>query len=527
MNNLNNNRKIRVRYAPSPTGFQHIGGIRTALYNYLFAKKMGGDFILRIEDTDDKRFVDGSIDYIINSLKWLGIEPNEGYGFGDGNYGPYIQSKRLDLYNPIIKKLLDDGNAYYAFDTSDDLDDYKKIKNFKYNCFTRDRLNNSLNMSKDKLKELLDSNVPYVIRAKVPKDKTIIVNDLIRGMIKVSSNELDDKVLVKSDGVPTYHLASTVDDYLMNISHVLRGDEWLASAPLHILIHEWIGNTNIPEFLHLSVILRPDGKKKLGKRDGDELGICVFPLKYLDDDNNFKDGYKELGYLPEALLNILALLGWSTGDNVEILNLNEMIERFDFKNLHKAGARFDKKKAEWLNKQHIMKLSDDDFVMLIFNSLNINNTFLGDYIHKLQYSDVNISGLLTDNYKTLLNIVPLIRTKIDSLNDIAFYIKPLLYDNINCNNDNLDEKIISGLSTLKENILKLEHITPETIELCYKNVLANNEYLNTNKKVFMKAFRNAVTGEDIGASVYHLISFIGIEKTDTRLNNYININKTN
>ena len=527
------NKKVRVRFAPSPTGNLTIGGVRTALYNYLFAKKMGGDFILRIEDTDSKRSVDGSTDYVIESLKWLGIEPNEGFGFGDGKYGPYIQSERNHIYKPIIDKLINDGNAYYAFDTDIDIEKYKLNKDFKYNLYTRHNLNNSLNMSKDKLDDLLKNNVPYVIRAKIPKDRDIIIDDVVRGKVVFSSNVLDDKILIKSDGIPTYHFAATVDDYLMDITHVFRGDEWLPSAPLHILIHEWIGNINPPIYAHLSVILRPDGKKKLSKRDGDELGICVFPINYKDDDGFIKKGYRELGYSPDALLNNLALLGWNPGNNIEFMKLNEMIDLFDITKFHKAGARFDKKKSEWLNKQHIMNLSDDDFVLLIFNNIEKPIFLGGGYNYKIycEYIKDGITQIhalkyFYDKYKTLLDIVPLIRTKIDNFNDIALYVKPLLYGVlISC--DCLDNEILFGLKKLNNDLLSLAEFSPENIENVYKNVLNNDLFLSTNKKIFMKAFRRALTNEDIGASVYHIASFIRKNETSKRLIDYIEFNEFN
>ena len=473
---------------------------------------MGGDFILRIEDTDSERFVDGSIEYIIASLKWLGIEPNEGYGFGDGEHFPYIQSKRLDIYKPYIDKLISDGNAYYAFDTTDELSVHRaSVKNFTYGHSTRMNLNNSLNMSSDKLNELLSNGTPYVIRAKLPYNKVITFDDTVRGKVSFNTSNMDDKVLVKSDGVPTYHLASTIDDYTMGITNVLRGDEWLPSAPLHVLLHSWLGNTEIPTYSHLSVILRPDGKKKLSKRDGDELGICVFPLEYMDDDGVLKKGYRESGYLPVAMSNILSLLGWNPADGstTDVMNMDDLLNKFSLEHLHKAGARFDKKKAEFLNKQHIMKLSNDEFVDLLYNNIERPSYLESDELWR----------------KKLLDIVPMVNTKLDSTNDVKLYLTPLLYRNTPVN-DGIDTHISVGLLMLIESFkcILVSTSTPEDIENIYKSVLSTNEKLSSDKKAFMRAFRRSLTSEDVGVSVYHLVAFIGIEEATKRIIKYIDIN---
>lgn len=346
---------VRVRFAPSPTGALHIGGVRTALYNYLFAKKNGGTFILRIEDTDQKRWVKGAETYIFDALKWLNIPPDESPKIG-GNYGPYKQSERNSIYREYIKQLLDSGGAYYAFDTPESLEEErKKCQNnqqfFAYNYLNRARLDNSLTISKEETKRRVASGKPYVIRFKIPENKTIVMNDLIRGMIKVNTSTLDDKVLFKSEGLPTYHFANVVDDYLMKITHVIRGEEWLPSLPLHAMLYEAFG-WQAPQFAHLALILKPAGKGKLSKRDAIEGQFPIFPLSW----ENSK-GYREAGYFPEAVINLLALLGWNPGTDQEFFSLEELIQCFDFKNVGKSGVRFSKDKAIWFNHHYLQQYS--------------------------------------------------------------------------------------------------------------------------------------------------------------------------
>ncbi len=322
-------KKVRVRFAPSPTGPLHIGGVRTALYNYLFAKKFDGDFILRIEDTDQNRFVEGAEEYIVEALNWLNIPFDEGPG-KEGDCGPYRQSERKGMYKDYAMQLLDSGNAYYAFDTPEELDNVRKEfekekKNFQYDCNTRSSLKNSLSLSKEETNSLLEKNTPYVLRFKFPKDTEILIHDLIRGEVRMNSNLLDDKVLYKSDGMPTYHLANIVDDHLMKISHVIRGEEWLPSCPLHVMLYKAFGwESTMPEFAHLPLLLKPEGNGKLSKRDGDRLGFPVFPLEWQDPiSKETSSGYREAGYFPEAVINILALLGWNSGTEKEIFSLDD------------------------------------------------------------------------------------------------------------------------------------------------------------------------------------------------------------
>ena len=351
-------RKVRVRFAPSPTGPLHIGGVRTALYNYIFARKNGGDMILRIEDTDSRRFVPGAEEYINDALKWLGIVFDEGVKEG-GKFGPYRQSERKEIYKKYVDQLLSDGKAYIAFDTPEELEAAReRIPNFQYDAHTRGSMRNSLVMPKEEVEKLIDNGVQYVVRFKVEPDRDVVVNDLIRGEVKINSNIIDDKVLYKSaDGLPTYHLANIVDDHLMEVSHVIRGEEWLPSAPLHVLLYEAFGWLDtMPQFVHLPLLLKPVGNGKLSKRDGDKLGFPVFLLEWKDPETGeISSGYREKGYLPEAVVNFLALLGWNPGDDTEMMDLDELIRKFSFEHCSKAGAKFDYKKGIWFNHEYIGK----------------------------------------------------------------------------------------------------------------------------------------------------------------------------
>lgn len=372
-------RKVRVRFAPSPTGPLHIGGVRTALYNYLFAKQNGGDFILRIEDTDQTRFVEGAEDYIVESFKWLGLKFDEGVGIG-GEYGPYKQSDRKELYRKYALELVEKGWAYYAFDTPEELDVLRKQyecekKNFQYDCNTRKGLRNSLTLSKEEVEDLLNQGVAYVIRFKFPENEDIHLDDLIRGHVKMNSSLLDDKVLYKSDGMPTYHLANIVDDHLMKISHVIRGEEWLPSCPLHVMLYKAFGwEDTMPQFAHLPLLLKPDGNGKLSKRDGDRLGFPVFPLQWTDPKSKeISSGYRESGYLSEAVINMLALLGWNSGTEQEIFSLEELVKIFSIDRISKHGAKFDLEKAKWFNHQYLQKVEDDKLAQEFIKDLKSRN----------------------------------------------------------------------------------------------------------------------------------------------------------
>lgn len=353
-------RKVRVRFAPSPTGPLHIGGVRTALYNYLFARQHGGDLVFRIEDTDSNRFVPGAEDYILESFRWLGIQFDEGVSFG-GEHGPYRQSERRDIYKKYVKLLLDAGKAYIAFDTPEELTKKREeIENFQYDAHTRGMMRNSITLGEEETQRLIEAGEQYVVRFKIEPGEEVHVDDIIRGDVRIMSDVLDDKVLYKSaDELPTYHLANIVDDHLMEITHVIRGEEWLPSAPLHVLLYRAFGwEDTMPRFAHLPLLLKPDGKGKLSKRDGDRLGFPVFPLEWHGADGTICSGYRESGYLPEAVINFLALLGWNPGTDQEILSMQELIEQFDLSKCSKSGAKFDYVKGQWFNREYILKTDD-------------------------------------------------------------------------------------------------------------------------------------------------------------------------
>lgn len=368
-------RRVRVRFAPSPTGGLHIGGVRTALFNYLLAKKHGGDFILRIEDTDQNRFVPGAEDYIINSLKWCGIEPNEGVGFGDGAHAPYRQSERKPMYRQYAEKLIESGHAYYAFDTEEELEKWREDLKAQgnpspqVNSITRQYLKNSTSLSADETKARLERGDEYVIRFKMPRNEEVKFQDIIRGWVTFNTSQLDDKVLLKKDGMPTYHLAHVVDDTLMNISHAIRGEEWLPSAPLHVLCFKALGwESTMPLYAHLPLILKPDGNGKLSKRDGDRLGFPSFPLSWTDPTTGeTATGYREHGFFPEAFINFLSLIGWNPGGDKEVLTYAEMIEAFSLEKVHKGGAKFDYEKAKWFNQQYLKNTSNEVLAKAIEN----------------------------------------------------------------------------------------------------------------------------------------------------------------
>lgn len=367
-------RKTRVRFAPSPTGPLHIGGVRTALYNYLFARQRGGELIFRIEDTDSTRFVPGAEAYITEAFKWLGITFDEGVGIG-GNYGPYRQSERKDIYVKYVDQLLESGKAYVAFDTPEELNAKREsVKNFQYDAHTRGEMRNQLTLGDEETQRLIEAGEKYVVRFKVEPGEEIVVHDIIRGEVKVMSDILDDKVLYKSaDNLPTYHLANIVDDHLMEVSHVIRGEEWLPSAPLHVLLYRAFGWTDtMPEFAHLPLLLKPDGKGKLSKRDGDRLGFPVFPLEWHGADGTVCSGYRESGYLPEAVINFLALLGWNPGTEQEILSMDELVSLFDLEKCSKSGARFDYVKGLWFNREYLINTPDAQLAPAFMQILEAN-----------------------------------------------------------------------------------------------------------------------------------------------------------
>ncbi|MEM6725259.1 MAG: glutamate--tRNA ligase [Bacteroidota bacterium] len=361
-------RPVRVRFAPSPTGPLHIGGVRTALYNYLFAKHYQGTFILRVEDTDQNRYVPGAEDYIRESLEWIGLQTDEGPASG-GDFGPYRQSERKDLYGQYTQQLLDAGHAYYAFDTPEALSQARETaeaqkETFKYDWKSRKSMRNSLSLDPTEVEKLLADGTPHVVRLKVMPEQDVIFNDLVRGEVKYNSSELDDKVLLKADGMPTYHMANVVDDYLMQISHVIRGEEWLPSTPTHVLLYQGLGWIDVmPRFCHVPLLLKPTGKGKLSKRDGAKFGMPVFPLDWTDPKTGEAiDGFRERGFEPDAVVNFLSLLGWSPGDDTEMMDLEELVRRFDGQRIQKGGARFDFDKAKWFNQQYLLKADPEDLL---------------------------------------------------------------------------------------------------------------------------------------------------------------------
>jgi len=415
-----NDQKIRVRFAPSPTGPLHIGGVRTALYNYLFARKHGGKVILRIEDTDQNRYVKGAEDYIIESLNWCGILFDEDIVNG-GPYGPYRQSERKHIYREYAEQLVRHGYAYYAFDTPEELDvmrEKEKNNNIhlsQYGPFTRLGMKNSLSLSQDEVKRRIASGEPYVIRIRIPENEEIHVNDLIRGDVLVQSSSLDDKVLFKSDGWPTYHLANIVDDHLMQISHVIRGEEWLPSAPLHVLLYRYLGwEETMPKFAHLPLLLKPDGNGKLSKRDGDRLGFPVFPLQWTDPvTKDISSGYRESGYLPDAFVNILAFLGWNPGTEQELFTMDELIHEFSIERVGKHGSKFDPEKARWYNHQYLVKKPEKELIGLLKQELEKRN---------LHFEDPYIATVI-HLIKERANLIPDLWN-----NSWFFFVPPTAYD---------------------------------------------------------------------------------------------------
>lgn len=500
--------KVRVRFAPSPTGALHLGGVRTALYDYLFAKKNGGDFVLRIEDTDTARFVEGAEDYIMKSLEWCGIIPDESPKHG-GKFAPYRQSERRHIYDKYTEEILKTDYAYIAFDTPEELDKIRKEfeakgEVFSYNYQTRSMMKNSVSLSEEEVNQLLQENTPYVVRFKMPFDRDLHLTDIIRGKTSINTNTLDDKVLVKKDGMPTYHFANIIDDHEMEITHVIRGEEWLPSLGLHTLLYEAMGWES-PEFAHLSLILKPQGKGKLSKRDGAKFGFPVFPMNFHDEktNENFK-GYKEEGYLPEAFINFLALLGWSPSDDKEILSLEEMIEEFDLRKVHKAGARFSPEKAEWFNHQYIQKTDNATLLALLKEINDVKNTSLSD--------------------AQLLQIIDLMKERATFVKDIYhdghfFFATPTSYDE--------KAKKKAWKEGTKENMQKLsEHLSPlnedefsaENIKEKLQSFAKENE-LGMGK--VMMPLRLALVGELKGPDVPVIAAFLGKEETLTRLKNAV------
>ena len=497
--------KVRVRFAPSPTGPLHLGGVRTALYDYLFAKHNGGDFILRIEDTDTQRYVPGSEEYIMEALEWIGMVPDESPKHG-GPYAPYRQSERRDIYDRYTEQILKTDYAYLAFDTPEELDQIRaefeaRGDVFAYNYETRNRLRNSISLPEEEVKKLLEEKTPYVIRFKMPLDRIIDLNDIIRGKFSVNTNTLDDKVLVKNDGMPTYHFANIIDDHEMKITHVIRGEEWLPSMALHVLLYEAMG-WDAPEFAHLSLILKPEGKGKLSKRDGDKFGFPVFPLNFTDPaTGNTSAGYREEGYLPEAFINMVAMLGWSPADNKEIVSMDEMIKEFDLNKVHKAGARFSAEKAKWFNQQYLQLMS--------------NEAILPEFKKVLAENNVEVSD------EKALKIIGLMKERATFVKDIYndgkfFFHAP----------ESFDEKA-SKKAWSPETAVLMQELTEAISSLDFKaeiikesiHHLAEAKGLGMGK--VMMPLRLSLVGELKGPDVPDLMEMIGKEETISRINKAI------
>ncbi len=500
--------KVRVRFAPSPTGPLHIGGVRTALFNYLFAKKHQGDFVLRIEDTDQNRYVAEAENYIVESLKWCGIPFDEGPGKEKG-FGPYRQSERTNLYKQYADKLIESGNAYYAFDTAEALDCHRKDheikgKTFIYNWHNRLKLNNSLSLSQEEVTAKLEAGEVYVIRFKCPESETLHITDEIRGNMEINTSILDDKVLYKSDGLPTYHLANIVDDHLMEITHVIRGEEWLPSLALHVLIYrafDW----KAPDFAHLPLILKPQGKGKLSKRDGEKMGFPVFPLEWKDPKSgDISAGYCEEGYFPEAVINMLAFLGWNPGTEKEFFELEELVESFELSRVHKGGAKFDPEKTKWFQ-QHYIQQADNEFLAKEFRKL-------------LEEKDI------TTNFLYVLKVVNLLKERTVFIKDFwelgyYFFVAPVSYDEKNAKKawkGDTSALMLDLLSVLENQ----DDFKAEKLQESVKHWITSKE-IGFGK--VMQPLRLALVGALKGPDLYHIAESIGKKETINRINRAISV----
>ena len=490
-------RKVRVRFAPSPTGALHIGGVRTALYNYLFARQHGGDLVFRIEDTDSTRFVPGAEEYILESFRWLGIKFDEGVSFG-GDKGPYRQSERRDIYKKYVEQLLDVGKAYLAFDTPEELEAKRaEINNFQYDASTRMSMRNSLSLSKEEVDELIADGKQYVVRFKIEPGIDVHVYDLIRGEVVIKSDILDDKVLYKSaDELPTYHLANIVDDHLMDISHVIRGEEWLPSAPLHVLLYEAFGwKDTMPQFAHLPLLLKPEGKGKLSKRDGDRLGFPVFPLEWHDPKTEeVSSGYRESGYFPEAVVNFLALLGWNPGTEQELFTLDELVEAFDISRCSKAGAKFDFQKCIWFNHEYILHKSNEEIAEL-FAPIVANNG-----VEESLARVTEVVSMMKDRVNFVKELWPLCS---------FFFIAPTSYDE-KVKKKRWKEFSPQQMTELRDVLASLDDFSIESQEAAVHKWIEEKEYKLGD---VMNAFRLCLVGEGKGPGMFDISAFLGKEET--------------
>jgi len=503
-------RDVRVRFAPSPTGALHIGGVRTALYNYLLARQNKGTMILRIEDTDQGRFVPGAEEYILKSLEWVGIKIDEGVGAG-GPYAPYRQSERKPLYQEYASKLINDGLAYYAFDTEQDLEAMReRLKkagsdNQQYSSINRLEMRNSLTLSKEEVDKLLKSETPYVIRLKVPANEEVKVNDLIRGEVIVNSSQIDDKVLMKSDGMPTYHLANVVDDYLMKISHVIRGEEWLPSAPLHVLLYRFLGwEKDMPQFAHLPLLLKPDGNGKLSKRDADQMGFPIFPLSWTDPKTNEPaKGFKESGYLPDALINFLAFLGWNPGTTQEIFSMDQLIETFSIERIGKAGTKFDIHKAQWFNQQYLRSKTDEELALYLFESLKKEGIECAD-----------------DKARKVISIMKERATFPNDLWEQGKFLfrAPATFDE-QVVNKKWNEDAVKVLNTFRDAIKEIDFFTADIAKSTLEKVTAG---LGIKTGSVMQAVRVSLTGAASGPDLMMTMEILGKEEVINRITYALN-----
>jgi glutamyl-tRNA synthetase len=497
--------EVRVRFAPSPTGPLHIGGVRTALYNYLFAKNKGGKMILRIEDTDQARFVEGAEQYIIESLKWCGIEFDESVVAG-GDFGPYKQSERKELYLPYAEQLVKDGFAYYAFDTTEELTAMRErmkaagVPSPQYNAVTRTTMQNSLALSEDEVKIRMDAGETYVIRIKMPRNEEVKLNDIIRGWVVVNTNNMDDKVIFKSDGMPTYHLANIVDDYMMKISHVIRGEEWLPSAPLHVLLYRYLGwEDAMPQFAHLPLILKPDGNGKLSKRDGDRLGFPVFPTQWMNPETKeISSGYRESGYISEAFINMLSFLGWNPGTTQEIFSMEGLIEAFSLERVGKAGAKFDFDKTRWFNQQYLRSKSKEELaqdlqIILKENGVEAEDDFVETVCEQLKERATFVKDMWEEGK--------------------YYFSAPTSYDEKTIRKK-WKEDTPKYVSELKDKLSILSDFSSENIEVEFKKYLEENE-LGMGR--LLPAFRVCLTGLGMGPSLFDIASLLGKEETIKRM----------
>ena len=502
-------RKVRVRFAPSPTGALHIGGVRTALYNYLFARQHGGELVFRIEDTDSHRFVEGAEVYILESFRWLGIKFDEGVSFG-GEHGPYRQSERRDIYKQYVKQLLDNGNAYIAFDTPQELEaKHTEIHNFQYDAHTRLLMRNSLTLSKEEVDKLIADGVQYTVRFKIEPGIDVHVNDMIRGDVVIKSDILDDKVLYKSaDELPTYHLANIVDDHLMEITHVIRGEEWLPSAPLHVLLYRAFGwEDTMPRFAHLPLLLKPEGKGKLSKRDGDRLGFPVFPLEWHDPKTGeISSGYRENGYFPEAVVNFLALLGWNPGTEQELFSLDELVNVFDISRCSKAGAKFDYQKGIWFNHEYILRKSDDEIAAL--------------------FAPIVASHGIDESLERITEVVHMMKDRVNFVNELwdlcsFFFVEPSDYDEKTVKK-RWKEYSAQQMTELAEVIEGINDFSVENQESVVMKWVEEKEYKLGD---VMNAFRLTLVGIGKGPGMFDISAFLGKEETLKRLRKAIEVLK--